>query len=132
MERLFYDGSCGLCHWLVRFTAWRDKRARFRFAPLGGKTFGESFSPREAARLPDSLVVQTESGDVYVRSDAVVYVLRRLGGFWGFAAVLLGRIPRAWRDRAYDRIARIRKRLFRPPANLCPRLPPQLRDRFEQ
>ncbi|HXG34828.1 MAG TPA: DUF393 domain-containing protein [Bryobacteraceae bacterium] len=132
MERLFYDGSCGLCHWLVRFTASRDKRARFRFAPLGGKTFAQSFSSREAARLPDSLVVQTEGGDVYMRSDAVVYVLRRLGGFWVFAAVLLGRVPRAWRDWAYDSIARIRRRLFPPPATLCPRLPPQLRNRFEE
>ncbi|MCL6507958.1 MAG: DUF393 domain-containing protein [Bryobacteraceae bacterium] len=131
MERLFYDGTCGLCHWLVRFTASRDKEGRFRFAPLGGRTFEQSFSPAQAARLPDSLVVQTEGGAFYVRSDAVVYVLSRLGGFWAFAGVLLRQVPRPWRDWAYDSIARLRGRLFRRPADLCPKLPPHLRDRFE-
>jgi predicted DCC family thiol-disulfide oxidoreductase YuxK len=131
VERLFYDGACGLCHWLVRFTASRDKEARFRFAPLGGKTFAQCLLPAQAARLPDSLVVQTAGGDFYVRSDAVVYVLSRLGGFWAFAGALLRRVPRRWRDWAYDCIARLRGRLFRRPADLCPRLPPDLRDRFE-
>jgi predicted DCC family thiol-disulfide oxidoreductase YuxK len=131
VERLFYDGNCGLCHWLVRFTASRDKQGHFCFAPLGGNRFAQSFSPAQAAALPDSLVVQTEGGELYVRSDAVVYVLRRLGGFWALAGVLLGCVPRACRDWAYDSIARIRRHLFRRPANLCPAVPAHLRNRFE-
>ena len=39
-ERLFYDGSCALCHWAVRFVLARDREGRaFRFAPLDSDAY---------------------------------------------------------------------------------------------
>jgi predicted DCC family thiol-disulfide oxidoreductase YuxK len=83
-----------------------------------------------AAALPDSLAVQTPGGILLVRGRAVAYVLRQLGGFWGFCGVLLGGIPRPIADGAYDLVARLRRHLFRKPEGACPVLPRDLRDRF--
>lgn len=131
MDRLFYDGACGLCHWLVRFVARHDREGRFRFAPLGGAAFSRAFTEKERASLPQSVVVRTASGKVYVRSDAVAYVLCRLGTPWSVLGKLLGAAPRALRDAGYDCVARIRRRLFPAPDAACPVVPQELKDRFE-
>ncbi|HEY3227320.1 MAG TPA: DCC1-like thiol-disulfide oxidoreductase family protein, partial [Planctomycetota bacterium] len=35
---ILYDGVCALCNALVRFVLPRDRKDRFRFAPLQGET----------------------------------------------------------------------------------------------
>ncbi|MBM3977909.1 MAG: DUF393 domain-containing protein, partial [Planctomycetes bacterium] len=47
--RVYYDGSCGLCHRTVRLLALRDRAARLRFAPLHGATFLAETSAAERA-----------------------------------------------------------------------------------
>lgn len=132
VETLYYDGSCGLCHRAVRFVLARDADgARFRYAPLGGATFRRRVPPHEAARLPDSLVVQDAAGRLRVRSDAALHVLRRLGGAWAPLAAALRLVPRPLCDWAYDRVARARRRLYAAPAEACPLVPPELRARFD-
>lgn len=131
-ELLFYDGGCGLCHNTVRFVMAADRDGRvFRFAPLGGETFQREVPADRAVELPDSFVIQRADGELLLRTDAVVHMLRRLGGFWRVPAALLAVIPRAWRDAAYDWIARHRLRFFRKPEAACPLVPPHLRVRFE-
>jgi predicted DCC family thiol-disulfide oxidoreductase YuxK len=131
-DRLFYDGGCGLCHRAVRFVLWADAEGRaFRFAPLGGESFRKLVSEAQRAALPDSLVVSTQAGLLLVRYAAVLHILRRLGGGWR-ALALLGRlVPSRLGDWAYDRVARIRGRLFSRPADACPVTPPALRKRFD-
>jgi predicted DCC family thiol-disulfide oxidoreductase YuxK len=46
------------------------------------------------------------------RSDAVVALLRELGGIWGALAVVLGMLPTWFRDWSYNLIARRRYRIF--------------------
>lgn len=126
-EYIFYDGSCGLCHWAVRFVIGEDiSESKFRFAPLGGKAF-ESFIP--AARrfgLPDSLVVLTTDGRLLVRSAASIHILRRLGGVWICVAQLLRLLPGPIADSAYDFIARSRYRLFSRTREACLIIPTHL------
>ena len=131
-EILFYDGHCGLCHGAVKFVVKCDRAGKaFRFAPLQGSTF-ESMVPAERrAGLPDSIVVLKNDGALLVRSDAFVYILRRLGGVWGFLASILRIVPRALRDAVYDFIARIRYRVFGKRDEVCPIVPPDLRARFD-
>ena len=98
VERIYYDGDCGVCHWAVGFVARRDPEGRtFRFAPLDGETFLREVPEEVREDLPDSMVVQTEGGDVLLRSRGLVYILRRLGGVWGFLGRLLWLVPRALR-----------------------------------
>src|ERR1043165_6824009 len=59
-DRVFYDGTCGLCHRLVRFVLAEDRTGRVAvFAPLQGETLTSELSPAELRLLPDSVVVLT-------------------------------------------------------------------------
>jgi predicted DCC family thiol-disulfide oxidoreductase YuxK len=129
-ETIFYDGGCGLCHALVRFTATRDRAGWFAFAPLGGEHFLASVA-HPPASLPDSAVVQTVGGELLFRSAAVLHVLRQLGGAWRAAAAIVGVLPRAFLDWGYDVMARLRRKLLAPPTDTCPLVPPPLRNRFK-
>ncbi len=132
VERVYYDGSCGLCHRAVRFLLAEDvDGSRFRFAPLGGDAFEAHVPPAERRALPDSVIVGTEDGRLLVRSDAALHLLERLGGAWRILGLVAGIVPRAVRDAAYDGVASVRKRLFRAPKEACPLLPAALRERFE-
>lgn len=130
-ERVFYDGHCGLCHFSVRFVLLRDQVGHFRFAPLDSEIFRAAVPEAARAGLPDSVIVQTASGELLVRSTAIIYLAKRLGGIWQILGTMAELIPVSWRDRLYDWIAGIRHHLFAPPAAACPLIPPHLRDRFD-
>ena len=130
-DLLFYDGHCGLCHRAVAFVIARDRRQMFRFAPLQGETFAKLVPGTQKASLPDSLVLWTAGGDLLTRSDAVLQLLRGLGGFWAFLAGCGRLLPKRLRDGAYDRIAATRQKRFGTREELCPLVPPELRDRFD-
>lgn len=138
-DRVFYDGTCGLCHGATRFILAEDRSGTaFGFAPLQGPTWEASASEvRQRAlpegqkqALPDSVVVLTAEGDVLTRSTAAIYVLDRMGGLWRVLGTSMGLVPRAVRDAAYDAVARSRYRIFGRRDTLCPILPPDLRSRF--
>ena len=129
-EIVFYDGTCGLCHGAVRFVLKHDRRSRFRFAPLGGLTYRSEIPPERRRSLPDSLVVMAENGSIRTRSDGVLHILRALGSGWGVLAGVGAVVPRPLRDAVYDGVARVRRRLFRRPPELCPVVPEEVRDRF--
>ena len=129
---LFYDGHCALCHGTVKFVIKRDRGgAAFRFAPLQGETFQALVPEGQRAGLPDSIVVRTADGSLLARSDAVVRLLERLGGGWRILGAILAWIPRGLRDAVYDFIARVRYRIFGKRDDLCPIVPPALRQRFD-
>lgn len=131
-EILFYDGHCGLCHRAVKFVLKHDRPGdAFRFAPLQGPTFQAQVPANRRAGLPDSIVVLTQAGELLVRSDAFLHILGRLGGGWRRLAGLFSVIPRPARDRVYDFVARIRYRIFGKRDELCPIVPPDLRERFD-
>jgi predicted DCC family thiol-disulfide oxidoreductase YuxK len=127
---LFYDGHCGLCHGAVKFVLRHDREGRLRFAPLQGETFQERVSSDRRTGLPDSVVVLTAKGDLFVRSDAFLHIFLQLGGGWRMLAKALGIVPRAIRDAVYNFVARIRYRIFGRRDDLCPLVPAALRERF--
>ena len=126
---IFYDGECGVCHRFVQFVLERDKKQRFQFAPLQGKTFAR-IPPLQRASLPDSVVLLTASGKLLDRSNAALYVLSRLSWLWRVMAAVLRALPQALRDRPYDAAARKRQTWAARPASLCPVVPESLRARF--
>jgi predicted DCC family thiol-disulfide oxidoreductase YuxK len=77
------------------------------------------------------MIVRTVDGRLLIRSDAWIHILRRLNGGWRVIAAVMSVIPRPLRDGAYDFIAAIRHRLFRPPPDLCPVLSPEEQARFD-
>lgn len=131
-DLVLYDGACGLCHRSVAFLARRDRDgSRFRFAPLGGETAAARLEGRAVGPLPaGTVVVLTSDGRVLLRSEAVLRALARLGGPWRAFGAAFRAVPRPLRDAAYRLVARLRRRLFPPPAGACPRLPAGLAGRF--
>ena len=130
-DTLFYDGGCGLCHRTVRFVLWADRAGdHFRFASLEGELFRKVIPEAQRAGLPDSVVLRLADGSLLVRSAAVLYILRSLGGFWAVLAMLLRLLSTRWCDALYDFIARRRRAWFRPPAQVCPAVPAHLRSRL--
>lgn len=115
-DKILYDGGCGLCHGMVRFTLMRDRAAHFVYAPQ---------------KVPRStVIVVTEDGRRLERSAAVLHILDRLGGFWRLLARIGRLIPGVWLDLGYAFIARIRYRIFGRRTDPCPLVPPELRHRF--
>jgi predicted DCC family thiol-disulfide oxidoreductase YuxK len=131
-ERLFYDGTCALCHWAVRFVLARDPAGRaFRFAPLDSEAFRKAAPADVRASLPDSLVVETSDGRLLTRSAAVLRILERLGGPWRLLAGVSRLFPRALLDVLYDFVARVRYRVFGREREACPLIPKEQRSRFD-
>ena len=131
-SRIFYDGTCGLCHRAVRFAITRDADgSRFRFASLDSEGFRRRVPTTARGGLPDSIVAIPPDGALLVRSAAVIHILERVGGPWKLLGRLLRLVPSPLRDAGYDGVARVRHRLFRRPDDACPVTPPELRARFE-
>jgi predicted DCC family thiol-disulfide oxidoreductase YuxK len=129
-EHLFFDGTCGLCHRVVRFVAAEDRGSAFFYSPLQGEAIRTLVAEEARARLPDSVVVRADDGRLLLRSDAWVHVLRRIGGAWRAFGTALSMVPRPLRDAFYAVVARTRYRLFARPKESCPLLSSRLRTYF--
>jgi predicted DCC family thiol-disulfide oxidoreductase YuxK len=131
---LLYDGVCGLCNRLNQFVLRHDRERIFRFASLQS-SLAERILARHGASARDLdtvyIVVNCDQPDESLRprSDAVVFVLTHLAGLWRPAGLLIGWLPRWFRDWAYDFVARHRYRVFgRSESCLLPS--PETRSRF--
>ncbi len=124
---ILFDGTCAFCERSVRFIASRDQ-GYFRFGAsqnaAGQALLAKFGTTREAAR---SLIL-IEGGQIYLRSDAVLRVARRMSAPWRFAAVLLA-VPRPIRDLVYRLVAAIRHRIAGR-SNACDIPPPEIRARL--
>jgi predicted DCC family thiol-disulfide oxidoreductase YuxK len=130
---VLFDGTCGLCDRTVHFVLARDRRARFRFAPLQGRYAHEVLRRhgKDPARLDTFRILcdpGTPSERVRSRSDAALFLAARLPFPWPLL-IGLRLVPRFLRDAAYRRLARSRHRLFGT-VDACRASSPGERDRF--
>jgi predicted DCC family thiol-disulfide oxidoreductase YuxK len=101
----------------------RSPRVRKKF--VGSYLFfkaNHNIKPTKAA--------QATKNHILVRSAAVIYVMKRLGGMWFLVASLLSLVPRALRDLGYVTCASRRKAILGTTQELCPLVPTQWRARF--
>jgi len=113
---VLYDGVCGLCNRLVQFLLKHDYNDSFRFASLQGelaKTLltrhGKDPGDLDTVYVVKSYGLSDEA--LLARSDAILFMLVKLGGIWKLAIV--GRVlPRTLRDLVYKFVARNRYRVF--------------------
>lgn len=113
------DGTCALCNGTVAWLARRDVSGGMIFATNRGESARIAGEPPGGD--PDTLVVW-EGSRRWVRSDAVLILLRTLGGGWRLLASLAWFCPVTLRDFVYDQVARRRHRFTGPAA--CTRLSP--------
>jgi predicted DCC family thiol-disulfide oxidoreductase YuxK len=106
---VFFDGICGLCNTAVDFILAEDHARIFRYAPIQGDTAARLLDPA-LIQNPGTMVYRDERG-LHTRSDAILHIGLRLGGMWRISALGF-LVPKAWRNRLYDTIARNRYRWF--------------------
>jgi len=131
---ILYDGVCGLCNRLNQFVLRHDPGAIFRFASLQSPFAARALSGHGAN--PQDLntvyvVVNHELPDEHLlaRSDAILFVLKQLGGIWKLVGLILHLLPLPLRDAAYSFVARNRYRTFGR-SETCMLPGPENRDRF--
>ena len=131
---LLYDGVCGLCNRFVQFILGRDREAIFRFASLQSALAARVLARHGSdpvARDTVYVVLNYERPDerLLSRSEALIFVLRQLGGPPLLSAFLLQLLPRFLRDASYNTVARYRYRLFGR-SEICTMPKDQDRSRF--
>ena len=114
---ILYDGVCGLCNRLNQFVLKRDRNDCFRFAALQSEFAGRvlerhGVSPQVLDTMYLLLNYSQPDERLVSRSDAAVQILEQLGGVWRALASIVQRLPRWFRDKAYNVIARNRYQLF--------------------
>lgn len=131
--RIFYDGTCEACHRFVRFTLSRmTPQTLLYFSPLEGVTFKRIEKNFPKHTFPDSIVVYDETGEkLLFKSEAVVKVLSVLTQPWRSIGFILSKIPLFISNRAYDLVAKIRRKLFKTPKQSCPTFPQKWKRHFE-
>jgi predicted DCC family thiol-disulfide oxidoreductase YuxK len=113
---VLYDGVCALCSSLLQFLLTHDRRGVFAFASLQSATGravveGAGGDPTELTSFYVLANYRTRHSRIFARSNAALFVAGQLGWPWK-AAVILGVLPSALLDRAYNVIARSRYRVF--------------------
>ena len=83
-----------------------DKDKVFKYTPLQGE-FVKSLD------IPDNIdsIIFYQDGNTYYKSNAILKILRSLGGIWVLSNVFYI-IPRVIRDYIYDLIAKYRYKMF--------------------
>ncbi|GAB4394306.1 MAG: thiol-disulfide oxidoreductase DCC family protein [Kiloniellaceae bacterium] len=108
---MVFDGVCVLCNGGVRFVLRRERRPDFVFTPvqsgLGQRVLSALGQPLDG----HASMVVIDGGRFFLKSDAVVQTARALKAPWRWGVVLRF-LPRSWRDRAYELLARNRYNIF--------------------
>lgn len=132
MNLVLYDGQCGLCDRTVQWLLRIDRQRVLTFAPLQGETSGKlhlQYTPDETF---NTIVFISSFGtsqqEIYYKSDAVLEILKNVGGLWRLCASLRV-IPKGFRDTLYDWIAYNRYGWFGR-YEQCKIPSPEVRDRF--
>lgn len=111
MKILFFDGHCNLCNTLVDWLIRRDKKNIFKFASLQGETAKIHLPSVYRSTGDVDTVLYMKNGKVYMRSRAVLHVLKDLGLPWSLTSVLLV-LPTVTLDWGYRLVARFRYKVF--------------------
>ena len=107
---VLFDGICNLCNGMVNFLIDHDPQHQFRFAAIQSATGQRLLNEYPALAAIDSIVLIDEDR-AYIKSDAALYIVRRLKAPRSWLYMLRG-LPRSWRDKVYDYVARNRYRFF--------------------
>lgn len=130
---ILFDGVCAVCNRFTQIVLERDRVGLFHFAPIQGQYAQQVL--RRMGRDPEQLTTVflvlhpgTPQEKLLDRSDAVLWIARRLGGAWSLLAPFQA-VPKGLRDAAYSRFAAIRYRVFGK-QELCLVPEPHWRERF--
>jgi predicted DCC family thiol-disulfide oxidoreductase YuxK len=106
---VLYDGLCNLCAKIIVWLILNDRNNRIMLLPIQdekAKAFGLNSSAM------NSVVFISLDGQHFVRSSAVLMVLKTLGGGWRLLWFIIFVVPKPLRDWLYDLVAKSRYKWF--------------------
>lgn len=108
---LLFDGTCNLCSGIVHYIIKKDTGGKFKFAALQSNT-GQSFLKQFGLPADNFNSIVYINGDKYfLKSSAVLHVLKNLAGAWKLAYLFII-LPPPLRDFIYNIIAEKRYKWF--------------------
>lgn len=107
---IFFDGVCNICNGYVNFLIKRDKAFKFKFSPLQSSA-GHHISKSLKIEGEPQYIIVLSKRKVYTKSNAIVRILRDLGGFWSIFLILII-VPGVIRNKIYNIIAKNRYAWF--------------------
>ena len=111
MRLILFDGECILCNKAVQFIIKRDTKEIFKFASLQS-TYGKELLRKIGGdQTPWNSLVLIEGSQYYLKSEAVLKILKEISGF-SIVFHLLRLLPQNILDKLYMITAKIRYKLF--------------------
>jgi len=109
-REVIFDGDCGLCRACVDWMLRHDSSGGLTATPSSHCTWDDA----EKQPFLDTVVVRTESGQTFYRSNAVAEVLCALPGPWKYHGRLLRLVNRlrafqAFHDWCYNLVSKNRR-----------------------
>lgn len=108
---LYYDGECKLCNTWLGLIRRIDKNKRMDYISLQSEKGKKVVALLSTTFSNSDTVVFEKSGEISIRSEAIINCLSEFGGFWG-ATKVFRILPLKFRDAVYDFISRNRYKLF--------------------
>mgnify|MGYP000162022613 CR=1 FL=1 len=108
---ILFDGVCNLCNYAVIFTIRRDPQGKMCFASQQSEIGQELLVKFGLPQDTINSIVFIEGDRCFLRSSAVLHLVRRLNGFWPLFYVFII-IPKPIRDFLYNYIASHRYQWF--------------------
>lgn len=106
---VFIDGYCTICNQWVQFIMKRDKRQHIHFSSIQGTTAEQYLTPEE--RIEVNYILYYRDGSLKIRSSAIIWILKDLGGLWRIVGIL-HYVPAILRDSIYNFVSRRRYKWF--------------------
>lgn len=125
---VLFDGVCNFCDSSVNFVIKRDKKNRFKFAPLQSEIGQKLLNEHEINPHETDSVIVIEDGKAFTYSTAALKIAKGLGGIWSPAYALII-IPKPIRDFFYKLFAKNRYRFFGK-KEVCMMPSPEIRAKF--
>ncbi|CAN5259602.1 thiol-disulfide oxidoreductase DCC family protein [soil metagenome] len=124
---ILFDGVCNFCNGAVQFIIKRDKKHRYKFAPLQSGT-GEQIQKQFNLPTDLSSFILYENDSIYKKSTAALMVAKHLSGLWPLLYLFIV-LPTFIRDIPYNIIVKYRYKWFGKTEE-CMIPSPELRARF--
>lgn len=125
-----YDGTCALCHRVIRFLLSEDQERAIKFSPLQNGVLKQRIGDAAFAALGDTVIVERSSGEILVEAKAVAYLLIQMGGLWRLIGWVLNIIPTKISAWLYHFVGQRRFAWFGKKEDFCPIMPAELHARF--
>lgn len=103
---IYYDGYCKLCSGFIRLIIKYSKPGTFNYTPLQDATI------HIPAGFSDTVILETNDGNILAYSDAVSMVLSNMSAPFRIINVLLKMFPKSLRNKGYEIIAKNRYSWF--------------------